>query len=212
MSVLKALVVPDGILVNGPGQPLDLAARVWQTLEVTLGTAEASSRVITALGEGDPLDLLHGWFDRFTGSPGNSFWQYHVQLYRKRPVYWPLQSPKRQYTVWVFHERFIRDTLFHIRNDIVEPWLRLAERGIADLRARAESDRRARKKLDRQLDFADDLREFSNRLNAIADRGYTPHIDDGVLLNAAPLSEILPSWPETKKAWQELEAGDYNWA
>jgi hypothetical protein len=66
--------------------------------------------------------------------------------------------------------------------------------------------------MERLLDFADDLREFSRRLKAIADRGYTPHIDDGVLLNAAPLYEILPSWPETKKAWQELEAGKYDWA
>jgi hypothetical protein len=212
VSALKALVVPDGILVNDPGQPLDLAARVWQALEIMLGGSEARTRVNTALGDGDPLELLQDWFDRFTGSPGNSIWKYHVQLYRKRPVYWPLQSPKRQYTVWVFHERFTRDTLFQIRNDIVEPRLRLAERGISDLRARAESDRRARKELDRQLDFADDLREFSNRLKAIADRGYTPHIDDGVLLNAAPLFEILPSWPEAKKAWQELEAGDYDWA
>jgi hypothetical protein len=33
-----------------------------------------------------------------------------------------------------------------------------------------------------------------------------------VLPPAAPLHEILPSWPETKKAWQELERGDYDWA
>jgi len=26
------------------------------------------------------------------------------------------------------------------------------------------------------------------------------------------LHEILPSWSETKKAWQELEAGEYDWA
>ena len=133
-------------------------------------------------------------------------------MYRKRPIYWPLQSPSRHYTVWVFQERFTPDTLFHIRNDIVEPRLRLAEREIADLRPRAETDRRARKELDRLRDFADDLREFSKRIKAITDRGYTPHIDDGVLLNAAPIHEILPSWPETKKAWQELERGDYDWA
>jgi len=76
----------------------------------------------------------------------------------------------------------------------------------------ADKDRRARKQLDRVLDFADDLREFSNRIKVITDKGYTPHIDDGVLLNAAPLFEILPSWPEAKNAWQELEDGDYDWA
>ena len=36
--------------------------------------------------------------------------------------------------------------------------------------------------------------------------------DDGVLINAAPLWELLPSWPDTKKAWEELENGKYDWA
>jgi hypothetical protein len=212
VPALKALAARDGILTNDPGQPLDLAQRVWRAMEAMLGPEEAHRRVSTALGGGDPLELLLGWFDRFTGQPGTSFWKYHFQLYRKRPVYWPLQSPKRRFTVWVFHELVSRDTLFHIRNDIVEPRLRLAEREITDLRVRTESDRQARRKLDQLLDFRDDLNDFSKRLKEITDQGYIPHIDDGVLLNAAPLHEILPSWPETTKAWKELEAGEYDWA
>jgi hypothetical protein len=212
VSVLKTLVASDGILTNDPGQPLDLTQRVWQVLEAMLGSEEARLRVSTALGGGDPLEILLGWFGRFTGQPDTSFWKYHFQLYRKRPVYWPFQSPKRKFTVWVFHERITSDTLFHIRNDIVEPRLRLAERQIVDLRPRAESDRRVRKELDQLLDFRDDLGDFSNRLKEITDRGYIPHIDDGVLLNATPLHEVLPSWPETRKAWEELEEGKYDWA
>jgi hypothetical protein len=52
----------------------------------------------------------------------------------------------------------------------------------------------------------------AKRLKEITDRGYTPHIDDGVLLNAAPLHPLLPSWPETEKAWAELEGEQYEWA
>lgn len=211
-EALKRDAVPDGILVNDPGQPLDLAGRVWQALETMLGEEEARMRTALALGNSDPLEALQGWFDRFTGQSSTSFWKYHFQLYRKRPVYWPLQSPKKEFTVWIFHERFTKDTLFHIRSNIVEPRLRLTEQQIADLKSKAEKDRRVRKEMDHLLEYADDLREFSRRLKAITDRGYTPHIDDGVLLNAAPLHEILPSWPEAKKAWQELEAGEYDWA
>lgn len=212
IEALKRLAAGDGILANDPGQPLDFAGRVWRALELMSGEGEARSRVEAALGGGDPLDALCGWFARFAGQPAASFWKYHFQLYRKRPVYWPLQSPEKEFTVWVFHERITKDTLFHVRNDIVEPRLRMAEQQSADLKPKAQSDRRARKEMERLLDFADDLREFSRRLKAIADLGYTPHIDDGVLLNAAPLYEILPSWPETKKAWQELKAGKCDWA
>jgi hypothetical protein len=104
------------------------------------------------------------------------------------------------------------DTLFRIRNEFVEPRLRLAEREIADLRARAGKERKAAKELDRMLDLADDLGKFILNLKAIAERGYTPQIDDGVLLNATPLHEVLPSWPDTRAAWKELEEGKYDWA
>lgn len=209
---LKRLVVADGILVNDPDQPLDLAARVLQALEIMLGTDETRKRISTALGIGNPLELLRGWFNRFSGQPDTSFWKYHFQLYRKRPIYWPLQSPNRLYTVWIFHERFNRDTLFSVRNSIIEPRLRMTERQIVDLRERGNGGRRVEREIDRLLDLADDLRHFSSKLKEIIERGYTPHIDDGVLLNAAPLYEILPSWPETKKAWQELAEGKYDWA
>jgi hypothetical protein len=114
--------------------------------------------------------------------------------------------------VWVFHERLSADSLPQIRNGLVEPRIRLAEREAQDLRARAASERRLGRQADRLLELADDLRQFSARLKAVAERGWVPHIDDGVLLNAAPLHELLPSWPETRKAWQELADGRYDWA
>jgi hypothetical protein len=39
------------------------------------------------------------------------FFKQHVQQYRKRPVYWLLQSPRRTYSLLVFHERLTPDTL-----------------------------------------------------------------------------------------------------
>jgi type I restriction-modification system DNA methylase subunit len=202
----------DGIMPCDTGHPQDLAARALDCLNLMLGVAAARDAIQRTLGEGDLLDVLRNWLDRFTGQPAQSFWRYHFQQYRKRPVYWPFQSPSRRYTVWVFHERLGPDTMFRLRNEFVDPRLRLAEREIADLRARAGKDRKAAKELDRMLDLADDLGKFTLNLKAIAERGYTPQIDDGVLLNAAPLHEVLPSWPDTRTAWKELEEGKYDWA
>jgi hypothetical protein len=59
----------------------------------------------------------------------------------------------------------------------------------------------------------DDIRAFAERIDTILQRGYTPHIDDGVLINMAPLWELIPSWQaEPKKCWEALARGDYNWA
>lgn len=210
--VREKLVAPDGILLNDQGQPLDLAARACAVLGLLLGESAAAARIRAALGEGDPMTLLRDWFGRFTGQPAVSFWKYHFQMYRKRPVYWPLQSPGKKFTVWLFHERLTGDTLYSLRNTVVEQRLRLAEGRIEELRPVAERDRSARQELERTRDLADDLRAFSANIKAITDRGYTPHIDDGVLLNAAPLFTLLPSWGETKKAWESLGDGDFDWA
>lgn len=209
---VQKLAATDGILVNDPGEPLDLSARVWQALVLLLGESEAKSRVQTALGAGNPQELLRGWLNRFSGAAEVSFWKVHHQQYKKRPVYWPLQSPKRRYTVWLFHERLTGDTLFHIRGNIVEPRLTLAVRQAEDLKEKANTDKQARRERDDLLGLIDDLREFSKRLKLITDRGYAPHIDDGVLINAAPLHEVLPSWPDCAKAWKELADGKLDWA
>jgi hypothetical protein len=210
---IRSLVNPDGFMPCDAGHPKDIAAYAVRCLNLMLGADDAETVIRTGAGESDDsVEALQTWLNRMTGSTDRSFWKYHFQLYRKRPVYWPLQSPKKMYTVWVFHEQLTKDTLFNIRQNIVEPRLRLLEREIADKRGQTATNRRVEKEIDGLLDFADDLRAFSKRLKDVADRGYTPHLDDGVLLNAAPLHSLLPAWPETKWAWEELEAGEYDWA
>jgi type I restriction-modification system DNA methylase subunit len=209
---IRKLADAGGIMPCEDKHAKDIAARTMTCLNMMLGVDPARETIRMALGEGDPLDALRGWLDRFTGPPAQSFWHYHFQQYRKRPVYWPFQSPGKNYTVWVFHEQLGPDTLFRIRNEFVEPRLRLAEREIADLRVQAVKDRKAAKELDRMLDLAHGLRAFAANLKATAERGYMPQIDDGVLINAAPLHEVLLSWPDTRTAWKELEEGKYDWA
>ncbi|MHB8655588.1 MAG: hypothetical protein ACYDA9_17100 [Terriglobia bacterium] len=47
---------------------------------------------------------------------------------------------------------------------------------------------------------------------------WKPEFDDGVMLNAAPLHELMPGWKKAdakldlKKAWKDLESGEYDWA
>ncbi len=212
VTAIRALIDADGIMPCEKGHPQDLAARAAACLALMLGDSAARDTIRTATGEsGDPADALRTWLDRFTGTPEKSFWKYHHQLYRKRPIYWPLQSPDKHFTVWVFQERFTKETLFTIKK-LAEDQRNLFQRRAADLRPEATSNRAKAKALDAALEQVDDLSAFITRIEAITQRGYTPCIDDGVLLNAAPLHTLLPSWPETKKAWQELEAEKYEWA
>jgi hypothetical protein len=218
VHTIRALIDADGVMISQPSHPQDITARTLRCLEGMRGGEAAHALIRQATGSnGDPEELLRGYLDRFTGTPEVSFWRHHFQLYRKRPIYWPLQSPKRKLTVWVFQERFTRDTLFKVRSELVDPKARWLDSRIRELKARADQStgaekRRLEKEASQLADEFDDVQEFSRRLSAVMQRGYTPRFDDGVLINAAPLWELLPSWPDTRKAWQDLATGKYDWA
>ena len=212
VAEIRKLIDLDGIMPCDAGHPQDLAARSFACLELMLGAAEARNAIRNATDtEGDSVEALRGWLDRFTGTPDKSFWKYHHQLFRKRPVYWPFQSPKKTFTLWVFHEKISPNTL-HTLKDLTDVRLNLLERQITDLRPAAATNRAKEKELQKLLEQSDDLREFSNRLKVHIDAGYTSCIDDGVLLNAAPLHDLFPSWTETAAAWKELKAEKYEWS
>ncbi|SMP42864.1 N-6 DNA Methylase [Desulfonatronum zhilinae] len=217
-AAIRALVDEDGIMASEPGHPQDITARTFACLQLMRGQEAACEIIRSATGSAAaPEEALRAYLDRFTGTPEVSFWRHHLQLYRKRPIYWPLQSPRRTLTVWVFQGRFTTDTLFKVRSTFVDPKVRWLDARIRELRFKAEAGsgtekRRAEKDASLLADQLDDVQEFSTRINAAIQRGYVPRIDDGVLLNAAPLWELLPSWQDTKKAWAELEEGKYDWA
>jgi len=134
-------------------------------------------------------------------------------------VYWFLQSPRKKYGLWLFHEKLTADTLLRLRSHYVEPKINLLQSRLKELqgqrdRAEGRERRRLQKKIEEIQDLLEDVRQFNKHLTFISEvRGYRPHLDDGVLLNMAPLWELIPSWQaEPKKAWQELEAGKYDWA
>ncbi len=210
---LRFLVDADAIMVMDEGHSDDLPAKVMEALEIMLGDDDAAQVVIKAAGkEGTAIELLRQFL-------GNTFFKRHIQQYRKRPVYWLLQSPKQKYGVWLFHERLNKDTLFRIRTEYVEPKKNLVENQVFELKKkRVEAEGREKRELDKRIetldDTFDDIREFSGLLGSIIEeRGYIPHTDDGVLLNMAPLWELIPSWQkEPKNAWDSLEKGEYDWA
>jgi len=210
---LRGLSCSDGLLVMDKGHPDDISKRTLEVLSAMLSETGAQEVVRAAQrNEGDTIELLRQYVAR-------DFFKLHIKQYRKRPVYWFLQSPKKKYGIWVFHERLTKDTLFRVRSEYVQPKIRLLESQIADIQNRVTAaEGKEKRRLEREMtpfhDIVDDVREFERRLKYISEvRGYTPHIDDGVVLNMAPLWDLIPSWQaEPKKAWQELEAGKYDWS
>jgi len=213
-QALRDLALPEGIAVVQAHHPLDLTARVQRALELMWGEA-AAQEVIAAVG-GDLARYLE-----------RTFWRDHLQTYRYRPIYWLLQSPRRALTVYLYHERVTRDTLFVVKTEIVAPTRRLLQAHLQEQEAQAAASsgrvrQRARKQAEALQAALDDLAAFAEALERVLQNGYEPDLDDGVLINLAPLYELVP-WPRKKKVrgrsvseleaiWRALEAGEYDWA
>ena len=112
----------------------------------------------------------------------------------------------------------LKDILFKALLNYVEPRIRLEESRLEPLRAqraKAGTSGRGAKKLekdiDRQEDFISELRDFEEKLRRVANLHLDPDLNDGVVLNIAPLRELVP-WKEAKKYWDELLAGKYEWS
>ncbi|WP_437744604.1 BREX-1 system adenine-specific DNA-methyltransferase PglX [Sorangium sp. So ce1504] len=189
---------PD-IRVDDEGHADDLVARV-------LAVAE---RVHV-----DVPENLRGWLAK-------EFFPLHIKMYsksrRKAPIYWQLATPSASYSAWLYIHAFSRDTLFRVQNDYAAPKLAHEERRLesitSDLRDGATAAQR--KALAAQEAFVEELRAFLDEVKRIAPL-WNPNLDDGVILNFAPLWRLVPqnkSWQkELKSTWDSLCEGKYDWA
>lgn len=227
-------IAEDGILVDDEGHECDIVARVREVLHfVFRDHADAiEHEAYQILGVGS----LREYFTR-PGAKG--FCDDHVNRYskgrRRAPVYWLLRSPRGLYSVLVYYHRLDRDTLHRLLGPkYLGSKMQRARQAIEELRPGGRTKLGITKKEERRLAGLDDLlvelEEFGAKIQTVITRvnqrgetvGYDPNLDDGVVLNAAPLHELI-SWPRKKKHrgrsmseltayWEELAEGKYDWA
>lgn len=209
---LRALADSDGVLVLDAGHPHDLAAKVLQALTLMLGDEDARECIHDATGrDGDLEEELRRYL-------GGNFFKAHLQKYRKRPTYWLLQSPRKMYGIYLFHERITKDTLYRLRSDqYVGSKLKLLSGRLTGLQREAEgASGRELKTLQKSIEVTeaarDDLQEFASKIDDLIALSYDPNIDDGVLINMAPLWQLISWSAEPNKCWDKLVAGDYDWS
>jgi hypothetical protein len=210
-------IAADGILVDDAEHIDDIARRLCNVQEYIWSdhadAVEAEECAILGVKE------LRDYF-RKPGKGG--FWDDHISRYsksrRKAPIYWLLQSKNKNYALWLYYHRLDKDLLFKALVNYVEPKFRLEESKLESLRsqkvAAGESGKEAKriaKEVERQEDFLSELRDFEDKLRRAADLHLEPDLNDGVVLNIAPLHELVP-WKEAKKYWEELLDGKYEWS
>ncbi len=167
------------------------------------------------------LDQTLNWMSDARNWFSSNFFDIHCSQYtrckRTAPIYWQLSTPSRKFSVWLYYQALTSDTLFKIRNEYVGPKLAHEQRRLQRLRGDAEGDLNAsrRREIESQETFVTELTSMDEEIERIAPL-WNPSLDDGVIINFAPLWRLVPQnkpWQkECKKTWDKLVKGDYDWA
>lgn len=204
----------DGIMVDDPGHSSDLLRHIREVLQVVragdveLVMAEAADLFVSPGGD------LRPWFRR-------AFFDQHIKRYsksrRKAPIYWQLSTPSCSYAIWLYYHRFTKDTFYKILNDYVNPKLKDEERRLTVLHQDAGQNPTSGQRIEiaAQEIVVEELHTFRDEVARIAPL-WNPDLNDGVIINFAPLWRLVPQhrqWQkECKDCWDKLVKGDYDWA
>jgi hypothetical protein len=206
----------DGIIPDDEGHSSDLVAllrRVFASVVPERNPLETEAEVCGAL----KAQSLRAWFTE-------DFFLYHLKQYsksrRKAPIYWQLRSASKSYSIWLYYHRMTGDTLWKVLSDYVEPKIEHERRMLGELeskvaKARAAGsgpqEREVGREIERQKALLAELAQFRADIREVAEMGYEPDRDDGVIINIAPLHKLVP-WPEAAVMWKELLEGKYPWS
>lgn len=224
----------DGILVVDEGHSDDVVAKVRAVLQHLFAddAARQERSALAAIG----VPTLAAYFTR---TAKRSFWGDHVPRYsvsrRRAPIYWLLQSEKGSYSVWLDYHRLDRDTLHKLLGGrYLEGKINRTRHEIERYRPEGKPRPGLSKQEEKRVAELDELlvelEGFVEKIRAVTsladDRGevvgWAPTFEDGVVLDAAALHELIP-WPQKKRFrgksrseleiyWHELAAGNYDWA
>jgi hypothetical protein len=207
-------VPADGVLVDDLGHERDVGRLIGVALSRICGSRGdiLERSLCELLGVPTVRDYL---------SRADGFFATHIRLYtksrRKAPIYWQLATPSASYAVWLYIHTFSKDTLFRVQNDYVAPKLAHEERRLESLASELRDGATAaqRKQLAAQEGLVEELRVFLDEVKRIAPL-WKPNLDDGVIINFAPLWRLVPQhrdWQkELKSTWDALADGKYDWA
>ena len=141
-------------------------------------------------GKGQPRDVIRNYFL-------SEFYSDHCKIYQKRPIYWLLDSGKKNgFKALIYMHRYQPDTIARIRTDYVHEQQARYRTAIAELEQRiANASTGERVKLNKKLTALQaqdtEIRTYEEKVHHLADQMISIDLDDGVKKNYAVFQDVL---------------------
>lgn len=177
-------------MLDGDWFPDDITERFKKFLRITFGEehyAENLAFIESALGRD-----IRNYFLR-------EFYDHHVKMYKKRPIYWLFSSAKGSFNVLIYMHRYKPDTVSVVLNDYLREFrAKLTARknhleSVSVSAASSASDKtRALKEISDIDKTLKEIREYEDDvLYPLATRQVQIDLDDGVLVNYNKFGKAL---------------------
>ncbi|QPN69987.1 BREX-1 system adenine-specific DNA-methyltransferase PglX [Synechococcus sp. CBW1108] len=133
----------------------------------------------------------------------SEFYKDHLQTYKKRPIYWLVQSPKKGFSCLIYLHRYTKDTLNQVLNNYFRPYLQkleapLAQLGLDQLNDSLPTRERtaARKEAEKITKVLKECQAWEqDALLPLAQQRIELDLDDGVKVNYLKLQDVLAPIP-----------------
>jgi hypothetical protein len=172
----------------------DIVVRTREFLRVTFGEATLRDN-IRFIEESLGRDL-QGYFLM-------EFYKDHLQTYKKRPIYWMVQSPRKGFSVLIYLHRYTRDTMNVVLNRYLRDYqVKLGSRidHLSQVQTSTSASIRektaARKESDKLMRTLHECQEWERQIILpLAQARVELDLDDGVKANYLKLGEALAPIP-----------------
>ena len=127
----------------------------------------------------------------------NDFYNDHLKIYQKRPIYWLFDSGKKNgFKCLVYMHRFKADTIARIRTDYVHEQQSRYRTALESLQERVSALNggekiTANKRLAVIQAQSSEIQEYEEKIHHLADQMISINLDDGVKKNYALFSDVL---------------------
>ncbi|WP_397384782.1 BREX-1 system adenine-specific DNA-methyltransferase PglX [Prosthecobacter sp.] len=181
----------DGIIpvLDGEWFEDDIVARTRDFLRATFG--EATLRENLRFIEDSLGKDLRKYFL-------TDFYKDHLQTYKKRPIYWLVQSPRKGFSVLLYLHRYTRDTMNLVLNSYLRDYQVKLRNRLAHLTqeqataSTAKAKTEARKEADKITKTIHECEEWERQtMLPLAQARIELYLDDGVKNNYLKLGEAL---------------------